>query len=376
MKPETPSVRWRAYRKLSYDFKLFFPMLVLVGFGIVMVYSASSAIAIKKHHGNDLYYLIRQSEFVVVGLMALLICRNVPYDFYRRNAYPLILIALVMLLAVKFSPFGIKVNGSKRWLSLLGIRFQPSEFARLVLVIFLAYSLNKKQDRIESFFIGFVPHVFFLMIFAGLIILQPDFGSVVILAAITWVMMYVAGVPVRYLVTSVLAIMPFAYIHMMSAAYRIERWSAFLHPWRHASGEAYQIVHSLMAFGSGGIWGTGIGKGFQKLFYLPEPHTDFIFSVIGEELGLVGVLAVLFLYILILWSGLSIARNTDEFFGAYLATGITAALGLQVCINLGVTLGMIPTKGLPLPFLSYGGTSLVISMASIGILMNIGSGKT
>ncbi len=375
MKSEAAPVRWRAYRKLSYDFRLFFPMLVLVGFGIVMVYSASSAIAIRKHHGNDLFYLIRQSEFVVVGLMALLLCRNIPYDFYRRKAYVLFLTAIVLLLAVKFTPFGVKVNGAKRWLLLLGFRFQPSEFARMVLVIFLAYSLDKKQNRIQSFFIGFLPHVFFLMIFAGLIILQPDFGSVVILAAITWVMMFVAGVPVRYLVISVLAIMPFAYIHMMSAEYRIERWSAFLHPWQHSSGEAYQIVHSLMAFGSGGIWGTGIGKGFQKLFYLPEPHTDFIFSVIGEELGLVGVLTVLFLYVLILWSGLSIAKNTYDFFGSCLASGITAALGLQVCINLGVALGMIPTKGLPLPFLSYGGTSLVMSMASIGILMNIGSGK-
>ncbi len=240
----------------------------------------------------------------------------------------------------------------------------------------MSYSLTKKHDHIRSFFIGFVPHVFFLGIFAGLIALQPDFGSVVILAAITWVMMFVAGVRVTYLVASVGALLPFAYIYMMSAAYRTERWLAFLHPWEHASDQAYQIVHSLMAFGTGGVWGTGVGKGLQKLFYLPEPHTDFIFSVIGEELGLVGVLCVLFLYVLILWSGLSIAKNTYDLFGSYLAMGITAAIGLQVCINLGVSLGLIPTKGLPLPFLSYGGTSLLVSMISIGILMNIGSGKT
>jgi cell division protein FtsW len=218
--------------------------------------------------------------------------------------------------------------------------------------------------------------VFFLGIFAGLIALQPDFGSVVIMAAITWVMMFVAGVRVTYLVTSVGALLPFAYVYMMSATYRTERWLAFLHPWEHASDQAYQIVHSLMAFGTGGVWGTGVGKGLQKLFYLPEPHTDFIFSVIGEELGLVGVLCVLFLYVLILWSGLSIAKNTYDLFGSYLAMGITAAIGLQVCINLGVSLGLVPTKGLPLPFLSYGGTSLLVSMISIGILMNIGSGKT
>jgi cell division protein FtsW len=374
MKAQAP-VRWRAYRKFTYDFKLFFPMLVLVGIGIVMVYSASSAISIKKY-GNDLHYLIRQSMIAVLGLIALLIFRKIPYEYYRKYAYLFFVVAIGLLVAVKFTGLGIKVNGAKRWMMIAGFRFQPSEFARMALVIFMSYSLTKKNDHIRSFFIGFVPHVFFLGIFAGLIALQPDFGSVVILAAITWVMMFVAGVRVTYLLGSVGALLPFAYIYMMSAAYRTERWLAFLHPWEHASDQAYQIVHSLMAFGTGGVWGVGVGKGLQKLFYLPEPHTDFIFSVIGEELGLVGVLCVLFLYVLILWSGLSIAKNTYDLFGSYLAMGITAAIGLQVCINLGVSLGLIPTKGLPLPFLSYGGTSLLVSMISIGILMNIGSGKT
>ncbi len=374
MKAQAP-VRWRAYRKLSYDFRLFFPMLVLVGIGIVMVYSASSAIAIK-NYGNDLYFLIKQSAIAVLGLITMLIFRKIPYEYYRKYAYLFLLVAIGLLVAVKFTGLGIKVNGAQRWMQFGGLRFQPSEFARIALVIFMAYSLTKKHDHIRSFFIGFLPHVFFLGIFAGLIALQPDFGSVVILAAITWVMMFVAGVRVTYLVTSVGALLPFAYVYMMSATYRTERVLAFLRPWEHASDQAYQIVHSLMAFGTGGIWGTGVGKGLQKLFYLPEPHTDFIFSVIGEELGLVGVLCVLFLYVLILWSGLSIAKNTYDLFGSYLAMGITAAIGLQVCINLGVSLGMVPTKGLPLPFLSYGGTSLLVSMISIGILMNIGSGKT
>lgn len=374
MKAQAP-VRWRAYRKFSYDFRLLFPMLVLVGIGIVMVYSAGSAIAIKKY-GNDLYFLIKQSAVAVLGLIAMLIFRKIPYEYYRKYAYLFLIAAIGLLVAVKFTSLGIKVNGAQRWMQFGGVRFQPSEFARVALVIFMAYSLTKKQDRIQSFYIGFVPHVFFLAIIAGLIALQPDFGSVVILAAITWVMMYVAGVRVTYLVASVGALLPFAYVYMMSAPYRTERVLAFLRPWEHASDQAYQIVHSLMAFGTGGIWGTGIGKGLQKLFYLPEPHTDFIFSVIGEELGLVGVLCILFLYVLIMWSGLSIAKNTYDLFGSYLAMGITAALGLQVCINLGVSLGLVPTKGLPLPFLSYGGTSLLVSMISIGILMNIGSGKS
>ena len=374
MKTGAPA-KWRGYRKFSYDFKLLFPMLVLVGIGIVMVYSSSSSIAIKKY-GSDLYFLIKQSIFAFTGLIIMLICRKIPYTYYRQKAYLILLIALGLLLAVKFTPLGITVNGARRWLLISGFRFQPSEFARMAVVIYLAYSLSKKKDHIEQFFVGFLPHVLLLGIFAGLIALQPDFGSVVILAAITWVMMFVSGVRVRYLVGLVAPLSPFIFIYMMNADYRTKRWSAFLHPWENASAEAYQIVHSLMAFGTGGIWGSGIGKGVQKLFYLPEPHTDFIFSVIGEEWGLVGVLAVLFLYILILWSGLSIAQNTYDLFGSYLAAGITAAIGLQVCVNLGVSLGLVPTKGLPLPFLSYGGTSLVISMMSIGILMNIGSGKT
>lgn len=369
------TVRWRAYRKYIYDFKLLLPVLALVGIGFAMVYSASSAIAMKRY-GNDAFFLVRQIIYAFMGLIALIICRKIPYRFYQKIVYPIVIIAVLLLGAVMFSGLGIRVNGARRWLEIFGFRFQPSEVARIALVIFLAYSLSKKHENIKSFFIGFVPHVIFMGIFAGLIAIQPDFGSVVILAGITWIMMFVAGVPVSYLVISVGGLLPFLYLYMIKASYRIDRWTAFLNPWEHASDLAYQIVHSMMAFGTGGLLGTGIGNSLQKLFYLPEPHTDFVFSVIGEEHGLAGVLVVLFLYVLILWSGMSIAQNTHDLFGSYLAIGITAALGLQVCINIGVSLGLVPTKGLPLPFLSYGGTSLVVSMASIGILMNIDSEKT
>ena len=203
--------------------------------------------------------------------------------------------------------------------------------------------------------------------------MQPDFGSVVILCAITWIMLFVGGVGLRYLASSLLLLLPAAYFLMFNADYRIRRLTSFMDPWRYPTEEGYQIIHSLMAFGTGGLWGSGIGRGYQKLFYLPEPHTDFIFSVIGEELGLIGVLVILGLYTLILWRGVGIARNAKEPFSAYLALGITAAILLQVCVNMGVALGLLPTKGLTLPFLSYGGTSLLINMASIGILMNIGA---
>jgi cell division protein FtsW len=208
---------------------------------------------------------------------------------------------------------------------------------------------------------------------AVLILKQPDFGSVAILAVLTWLMMFVGGVRMLYLGSSCLLLGGAGLYFISLAGYRMRRLLSFLDPWQYSSDAGYQIVHSLMAFGSGGWWGAGIGKGYQKLFYLPEPHTDFIFSVIGEELGLAGVLLIILLYLMIIWKGIRIARRAPDLFGGYLAIGLTAALGLQICINMGVTLGLLPTKGLTLPFLSYGGTSLVLNMATIGILMNIGA---
>lgn len=241
------------------------------------------------------------------------------------------------------------------------------------MVIYLAFSMSKKQERIKDFSIGFLPHLIVLALFTGLILLQPDFGSVVILGAITWILLFVGGVRLRYLLSFVLLVLPLVYYIMLKADYRLRRITSFLDPWQYPTEDGYQIIHSLMAFGTGGIWGAGIGSGYQKLFYLPEPHTDFIFSVIGEELGLVGILIILSLYTLILWRGIHIARNAGDSFSIFMATGITATILLQVCVNMCVTLGLLPTKGLTLPFLSYGGTSLLVNMASIGILMNIGA---
>jgi cell division protein FtsW len=232
--------------------------------------------------------------------------------------------------------------------------------------------MSKKQDRIREFAIGFVPHVMVLMMLTIPIMLQPDFGSVVILCLITGIMLFVGGVPLRFLFLAGLAVVPIGGYLLLSADYRVKRLMSFLNPWEYPTAEGYQTIHSLMAFGSGGLWGAGIGKSLQKLFYLPEPHTDFIFSVIGEEFGFVGVALIVMLYGLIIWRGIAIARQTPDPFGALLSFGLTTTIALQVCINMGVTLGLLPTKGLTLPFLSYGGTSLVLNMAAVGVLMNIG----
>jgi len=372
----TPSANSARSASTVYDVHLLFPVLFLVGIGIVMVYSASSTLAMKKF-GSDYYFLKKQAVFALVGICALVLGRHVPYQAYRPLAYPLLAIALVLLAAVLLSPLGVTAGGSSRWLRLGPLRFQPSEFARFALIVYMAYSLEKKADRIKDFSIGFMPHVVVLGAVAVLVLKQPDFGSAVILAALTWLMMFVGGVRLLYLGSSCV-LLGLAGLYFISlAGYRVRRLLSFLDPWQYSSDAGYQIVHSLMAFGTGGWWGAGIGKGYQKLFYLPEPHTDFIFSVIGEELGLAGVLVIIWLYLLIVWKGIRIARHAPDLFGCYLAVGLTAALGLQICINMGVTMGLLPTKGLTLPFLSYGGTSLVLNMATIGILMNISaSGKT
>jgi cell division protein FtsW len=357
---------------MAYDLGLLFPVLLLVGMGIVMVYSASSALALKKF-GSDYFFLRRQAVFSLIGIIVLVGFSYIPFRLYRALAYPLLGISLAMLVAVVFTGWGVSVNHSFRWLQFGPLRFQPSELARLALVIYMAYSMSKKEELLRDFYVGFLPHFIVLAMFGVLLLIQPDFGSVVIFAALTWIMLFVGGCRLTHLATVILVLAPLVYLAMTRAEYRVKRLMVFLHPWQDPANDGYQIVHSLMAFGTGGITGAGLGKGYQKLFYLPEPHTDFIFSVIGEELGLIGVMVVIGLYTIMLMRGIRIARNTRDPFGAYLAMGITVTIGLQVCINMGVALGLLPTKGLTLPFLSYGGTSLLINMAAVGIMMNIGA---
>ena len=367
-------VRRFRQQPLQYDVKLLFPVLFLVGIGVVMVYSASSTIALKKF-GSDYYFLKKQAVFALLGIVVLVFCRHFPYRLFRSLTYPLLIIALIFLAVILLTRFGYSAGGATRWFRFEGFTFQPSELARFTMVIYLAYSMNKKKDKLKDFNVGFLPHVLVFGMFTVLIIAQPDFGSVAILGMLTWIMLFVGGVRISHLLLSLVLILPLAYFLLINAEYRLNRIMSFWNPWKYSANEGYQIVHSLMAFGTGGIWGVGIGKGYQKLFYLPEPHTDFVFSVIGEELGLLGVLVILGLYALIFWRGIFISKNSQDSFGSFVAIGLTTAIGLQVCVNMGVALGLLPTKGLTLPFLSYGGSSLLLNMASIGILMNIGASK-
>jgi len=356
----------------KYDFQILFPIFLLVGIGIIMVYSASSVMAAKKY-GDGSYFVFRQAIFAVVGIITMLIGRQIPTRVYQVLTYPLIVLSILLLLAIPFTPMGFSAGGSARWLRLGPIMLQPSELARFAMIVWLAYSITKKTNErtLRYFSVGFFPHVLMMVFFVGLILLQPDFGSTTILVAITFLILFIGGVRLRHFLATLIVIVPAGLYIMLGATYRLKRITAFLDPWAYASDLGYQIIHSMMAFGSGKIWGTGIGQGVQKLFYLPEPHTDFIFAVIGEELGLIGIVVVVFLFAMIIRRGLRIALNASSMFDSLLAAGLTCSLGLQVTINMGVNLGLLPTKGLPLPLISYGGSSLVITMFTMGVLMNI-----
>lgn len=353
---------------------ILFPVIILAGLGIIMVHSASASISMTEH-GTALYYVKKQFIFCVMGIIIMFIASLIPYKLLSSLAYLILFSAVLSLFAVQIPGLGVKAGGAYRWLNIGGFTFQPSEFAKLALIIFLAYSLNKKQEMISHFLVGFLPHVVVLGLLAILILIQPDLGTVVIMWAISWIMMFIAGVRLIHLLSPAPLLVPMIYFLVYKVQYRMERIFAFLNPWDDPLNTGYQITHSLKAFGSGGLFGKGMGMGIQKLHYLPEPHTDFILSIIGEELGLVGVLGILILYGIVIVKGVHIAREADTLFGTFLAIGITASLALQVSINTGVTMGILPTKGLTLPFLSYGGTSLLMNMAGIGILMSIAASK-
>ena len=343
------------------DAALILVVLGLLGLGLIMVYSASSALAAKTY-GSDVFFLKKQACFAMIGLAALILFRFVPYKVYKLGAYPILFLAIGLLVVLLASGLGIKANGAVRWLPAGPVNFQPSELAKIAIIIYLAYSMAKKGDKMRDFSVGIIPHIIVATLVACLMLAQPDFGTAALMIGVVGLMLFAGGARIVHLMVLGASAVPFLCLLVFGASYRLNRIMTFLNPWENQTGDGYQITHSLMAFGSGGFSGVGIGNGFQKLFYLPEPHTDFVFSVIGEELGLWGVGIVITLYSLLVWRGLAVANRTEDDFGKYLAFGITAAIGLQAFVNMAVTMGLLPTKGLALPFISYGGSSLLFNM--------------
>jgi cell division protein FtsW len=358
--------------KTNYDIGLLVITLALLGVGLVMLYSSSSIMA-EQRFGDSLYFVKRQVLFVLIGLAVLIVSKNLPYSLYRRLVYVILAVSILSLAFVLLPEVGHRVGGARRWLRLGPFSLQPAEFAKLALIIFISYSLAKKEGRLQEFSIGFVPHVFMTAVFVGLVALQPDLGTAVTYVVLVFLLLFIAGVRLRYLLTTALLLVPVLALAISQVSYRWKRLLAFLNPWRDPSDSSFQLIHSLVALGSGGPLGAGLGSGQQKLFYLPEPHTDFILAVIGEETGLVGVCLVLLLYVLLVCKGVKIALKAPDRFGTYLAFGLTMIIGLQALINAAVVMGVLPTKGLPLPLISYGGSSLLTNLAAIGIVMNISS---
>ena len=278
----------------------------------------------------------------------------------------------IILMILLFVPgVGIKVGGASRWMRLAGLSFQPSELAKLTLAIYVSYSMAKKGPNMALFSRGFLPHIFVTGAFIILILLQPDLGTSIIVGCWLLILLFVGGVNLLHLFSLSLLCIPVVLWLIWQADYRLKRWWAFINPWEDPQGLGFQIIHSFLAFGSGGIFGVGLGNSKQKLFYLPEPHTDFILSILAEELGLAGLITIVILFGILIIRGIKISLDASDLYSSYLALGISSLIGLQVLINMGVVMGLLPTKGLTLPLISYGGSSLVVSLLGIGILLNI-----
>ncbi len=269
---------------------------------------------------------------------------------------------------------GARINGARRWFHVGGISFQPAELAKLALVIYLAQSLARKAEKVKSFTVGFVPHMLVCGVMMKLLLKQPNLGSAVIFGCATLILLFVAGARVSYLVIALLAAAPIVYQTIVGTPFRLHRMLAYIDPWQYRYDVGYQITESLISIGSGGIFGLGLGDSRQKLFFLPEAHTDYVMAIVGEELGLVGLCVVALAFGVMVWRGARSALRARDAFGCYLAWGVTSMFGLQALVNLGVVLGALPTKGLPLPFVSFGGSTLVVDLFAMGILLNISRG--
>ncbi len=362
-------------KSISYDPMLLGSVLLLVGMGLVMVYSASAITSLEKM-GDSFYFLKRQAIAAGIGLVAMAVAMKLGYRRMARLAYPLLVISIILLVLVLIPGLGHSAGGARRWIRMPGISLQPAEITKVAWVIYLAYSLAKKREKVKSFSVGFLPHLAIAGLLVVLCMAEPDFGSSVALLFLMFVLLFAAGAKLSYLVGSVLFALPFAYAAIARSEYRMKRILAFLDPWAHRHDVGYQVSESLMSIGSGGLTGLGLGDGRQKLFFLPEAHTDFIFAIIGEELGLLGVLALVLLYAVIIWRGIRASLGASEPFGTYLGLGITSLIGFQAIVNMSVAMGLVPTKGLTLPFISYGGSSLIMLMGASGLLLSISASAT
>jgi cell division protein FtsW len=356
-------------RKLKSDPVLFLTTVALVCVSIVMVWSASAVVAMERYQQPYLF-LTKQVMRALFGLAVLWVAMGIDYRRYREPRFIWTCLAIVgfCLVAVLFSP---PVNNAHRWFSIGGLGIQPSELAKLAAIFFIAAMLERRMNRINEIGYALLPIGLVVGVLVGLILFEPDFGTSMSLALIAAVMVFAAGLSYMYVAAAGLMLLPLAGFIMLGAEYRRRRLLAFLDPWSDPLGDGFQLIQSLIAVGTGGVSGRGLMQGVQKLFYLPEPHSDFIYAVISEELGLIGATAVLICFCVITWRGLRIASRAPDTFGAFVALGLTTMIAVQALVNISVVLGMMPTKGIPLPFVSAGGSSLIINLLGMGVLLNV-----
>ncbi|HHV15206.1 MAG TPA: putative lipid II flippase FtsW [Gelria sp.] len=351
------------------DFVLFITTLALVGMGLIMVFSSSAVTANVENH-SPYYFFQRQLLWALIGLVVMIVLMRINYLRLRALAFPLMVVAIVCLLLV-LTPLGVEGGGSTRALGLGGLSFTPSELAKLAVVMFLAKTMEINIDKIRSFKNGVLPYLLVMAVICALVIVQPDLGTAFVIAGTIFGMLLVAGA--RWLHLGLLGVAGAGAVALaiIVEPYRAQRIVAFIDPWKYPTDKGYQTIQSLYALGSGGLFGVGLGRSRQKFFYLPEQHTDFIFAILGEELGFMGAFLVLILFLLFAWRGFKIAMNAPDTFGSLLAAGITIMIVFQAFVNIAVVCGALPVTGITLPFISYGGSSLLFTMAGVGLLLNV-----
>jgi cell division protein FtsW len=356
-------------KRVSVDRVLFIVTLLLVFVGLVMVFSASAVMAKEKYH-SGYFFLLRQMGWAIAGFIAMMIGMRIDYKRLKHPAVVFTMLGVTTLVLISVF-FLDRAHNTHRWFHFGGFSFQPSELAKPVLILFLAFFLENRTRSMDDWRNTLIPAVIPTIVFVGLIVFQPDLGTAIACAAITGCILFVAGLRFRYLGYAFLASLLPLYFLIFHVAYRRDRILAFLNPYSDPQGRGFHMIQSLIAVSTGGLTGVGLMEGKEKLFYLPEPHTDFIFSVLGEELGLVGCMIVVLLFATLLWRGIRTALHTQDLFGRFLAVGITSMVVVQAFINISVVLGLMPTKGIPLPLISYGGSSLFITLACVGVLLNV-----
>lgn len=354
------------------DFILFATIMLLVAVGVVMVYSASSYQMFFSKFNDSMYYLKKQGLWSILGIIGMLFTIKYDYHKYKRWTGIFMIGTIALLLVVFIFP---PVNGARRWIRLGPIGIQPSEITKYVVVLYMAKSIESKGEKIKDFLYGVIPYLLVSGFYAGLVLAEKNLSIASVIMGVTLIVLFVAGVRWKHLITIISTVFCLGVAGILLEPYRMKRLMNFRNPWADAKKDGYQLIQSLLALGSGGIWGAGLGRSRQKCYYIPEPHTDFIFSVMGEELGLIGCTFVIMLFLVFIWRGIVTAIKAKDTFGTLLATGITAVIAIQAIINIAVVTGSMPVTGVPLPFISYGGSSLLINMMAMGVLLNISRQK-